>query len=95
MTAPYTVDVLELADALRARPDGWAPADLERIGSALSFLPRFHRGYIGPATVNGCAGEAWMQADATETHLVVYGPWGTLLYKVSVPRAATVEGGPC
>lgn len=85
MSAPYTDLPARLAGALRSRPDGWAPADVERIGSALAHYPE-SRAPIGPAMVNGCDGYVWMEPTDTGAMLSVYGPFGTLLYRERVSR---------
>lgn len=86
MTAsPYTDIPARLASALRARPDGWTPAAIERIGSALALYPET-RACIGSATVNGTEGKVWIEVDEADAHLTVYGPWGTLLYRATVAR---------
>jgi hypothetical protein len=41
---------------------------------------------IGGVNVNGLDGHAWMQVDTEQAHLSVWGPFGALLYRVSVPR---------
>lgn len=86
MTAsPYTDIPARLASALRSRPDGWAPAAVERIGSALSLYPEM-RAAIGGATVNGLDGDVWMEPTDTGAMLSVYGPFGALLYRETVRR---------
>lgn len=84
-TAPYTDVPIRLAAALRARPDGWAPAEVDRIAYVACLYPEA-RACIGSATVNGTSGQVWLEVDATEARLSVYGPWGTLLYRVTVGR---------
>jgi hypothetical protein len=83
--SPYTDIPARLASALRARPDGWAPAAVERIGSALALYPEM-RAAIGGATVNGLDGDVWMEPTDTGAMLSVYGPFGTLLYRETVCR---------
>lgn len=83
--APYTDIPARLAGALRSRPDGWAPVDVDRIGSALVHYPEA-RAPIGPATVNGSDGYAWMEPTDDGAMLSVYGPFGALLYRERVSR---------
>lgn len=85
MSAPYTDLPARLSAALRARPDGWPPADVERIGSALALYPEM-RAAIGTATVNGLDGAVWMEPTDTGAELRVYGPFGALLYREQVSR---------
>jgi hypothetical protein len=87
MSAPYTALPARLASALRARPDGWPPADVDRIGSALALYPEM-RAAIGAATVNGLDGDVWMEPTDTGAMLSVYGPFGALLYREEVRREA-------
>ena len=82
---PWDDTPIRLATALRTRPDGWLEKDVERICYALMYYPTGDAA-IGGATVNGTDGHAWMQVDAEQAHLSVYGPFGTLLYRESVPR---------
>ena len=94
MTAPYTGPAsrgpwddtpARLCAELRARPDGWTEKDVDRICYALAYYPTGDAA-IGGVTVNGVAGHAWMQVDADQAHLSVYGDFGARLYRVSVSR---------
>lgn len=83
--APYTDAPIRLASALRSRPDGWPPADVDRIAYVACLYPET-RACIGSATVNGTEGKVWIEVDEADAHLTVYGPWGTLLYRATVAR---------
>jgi len=83
--APYTDVPIRLAAELRARPDGWSAADVDRIAYVACLYPET-RACIGSATVNGMSGQVWIEVDDDEAHLSVYGPFGSRLYRVTVDR---------
>lgn len=82
---PWDDTPARLCAELRKRPDGWTEEAVNRICYALAFYQTGDAA-IGGVTVNGSDGHAWMQVDADMAHLSVWGPFGALLYRVSVSR---------